>query len=277
LAGCSALTGFHSAQFRGLIRFYPKNIALVFIFCGYAAKNKHQKQRAFIRLEDPRMIWYVDIEHDTALADPTRVAYFDGVRSERARVCAEASGSPCEAVHYRQVSWARAREQQLQAIAISGNTTDWADYDWQTFGPLFELVQSGQFPTIGLCGGHQLIGLMYGARCAAIRPLAPSEPDAGGFAPGWYKELGFQPVHVVKDDPLFAGLGQDPVFLESHYWEIKDVPQGFDLLASTAAVRVQVIRHQTLPIYGTQFHPEASTADYPDGFQLLRNFFARGK
>jgi GMP synthase-like glutamine amidotransferase len=219
------------------------------------------------------MIWYVDIEHENALADTTRTEYFDRVRAERAQVCAEASGIPCEAVHYRQVSWERARAQHLQAIAISGNTTDWADYDWETFRPLTELVQSGQFPTIGLCGGHQLIGLIYGAHCDAIRPLAPTEPDPGGFAPGWFKELGFQPVHVVKDDPLFAGLGSDPVFLESHYWEIKDVPQGFDLLASTAAVRVQAIKHTTFPIYGTQFHPEASTPECPDGLRLLRNFF----
>jgi GMP synthase-like glutamine amidotransferase len=219
------------------------------------------------------MIWYVDIEHETALADSSRTADFERVRSERARVCAEAAGIPCEAVLYRQVSWERARAQNLQAIAISGNTTDWAEYDWDTFRPLFELVQSGQFPTIGLCGGHQLIGLMYGARCDAIRRLAPGEPDPGIFAPGWFKELGFQPVHVVKEDPLFAGLGSDPVFLESHYWEMKEVPAEFDLLASTAAVRVQAIKHKQYPIYGTQFHPEASTVEHADGLRLLRNFF----
>jgi GMP synthase-like glutamine amidotransferase len=223
------------------------------------------------------MIWYVDIEHEKALADSTRAVGFDRVRSERARVCAEAAGIPCEAVLYRQVSWELAREKNLQAIAISGNTTDWAEYDWSTFQPLFTLVQSGQFPTIAFCGGHQLLGLMAGAPCDAIRRLRPGEEDRGGFAPGWYKEVGFLPVHVLRDDPLFAGLGSDPVFFESHYWEIKETPPGFDLLASTADVRVQVIRHQTLPVYGTQFHPEASTADHPDGFRLLRNFFGLGK
>ncbi len=220
------------------------------------------------------MIWYVDIEHETALGDTTRTEYFDRVRAERARVCGEAAGLPCESVLYRQVSWALAREKNLQAIAISGNTTDWADYDWTTFQPLFDLILSGQFPTIGFCGGHQLLGLMVGARCDAIRRLHAGEEDRGGFAPGWYKEVGFLPVHVLRDDPLFAGLGSAPVFFESHYWEIKEIPAGFDLLASTADVRVQVIRHKTLPIYGTQFHPEASTPENPDGFHLLKNFFS---
>lgn len=219
------------------------------------------------------MIWYVDIEHEKALADPQRAPDFDRVRSERAAVCARAAGMPCEAVLYRQVSWELALKHNLRAIAISGNCTDWAEYDWSTFDPLFELVKSGQFPTIGLCGGHQLIGLMYGATCGPIRPLRPGEPDAGGFAPGWFKEVGFLPIRVLKEDPLFSGLGSTPIFFESHYWEIQEVPAGFELLASTEDVRVQVIKHPQHPIYGTQFHPEASDLEHPDGFRLLENFF----
>lgn len=219
------------------------------------------------------MIWYVDIEHEKALADPNRAADFARVRIERTQVCASAARRPAEAVLYRQVSWELAREKNLQAIAISGNTTDWAEYDWAAFQPLFDLVRSGQFPTIGFCGGHQLLGLMYGAPCAAIRRLRPGEPDTGGFAPGWFKEIGFTPVRIVQNDPIFDGLGPEPVFFESHYWEIKEVPAGFDLLASTDTVRIQVIRHRDYPIYGTQFHPEVSTPEYGDGFRLLENFF----
>ena len=219
------------------------------------------------------MIWYVDIEHEKVLADPEREPGFRAIREERAQVCAAAAGQPCEPVLYRQVSWEKARRSGLQAIAISGNVTDWVDYDMDTFKPLFELINSGQYPTIAFCGGHQLVGLLYGARCDAIRRLAPGERDPGEFAFGWYKELGFMPVRVVKDDPLFEGLGPEPVFLESHYWEVKEVPQGFDLLASTPAVRVQAFKHQRLPLYGTQFHPEASDAAHPAGFRLLENFF----
>jgi len=76
---------------------------------------------------------------------------------------------------------------------------------------------------IGFCGGHQLIGLLYDAPCDAIRKLEPGEADPGGFAPGWFKEVGFMPVRVGKPDPIFKNLGTDPVFFESHYWEIKEV------------------------------------------------------
>lgn len=219
------------------------------------------------------MIWYVDIEHPNALADERRAPDFTEVRNYRARVCAEMSGVPCEPIFYQQVSWELARQKHVRAIAISGNTTDWCDYDFKTFEPLKQLIQSGEFAVIGFCGGHQLIGLLYGAACDAIRKLNPGEADAGGFAPGWYKEVGFMPIHVVKADPIFDSLGTDPILFESHYWEIKESPAEFDVLASSENVRVQVIRHRQHLIYGTQFHPEASSTANPHGFVLLQNFF----
>jgi GMP synthase (glutamine-hydrolysing) len=219
------------------------------------------------------MIWYVDIEHEKALANAQRRPGFDQVRSQRARICGEAAGATCEPILYQEVSMDLARQKDIRAIAISGNTTDWIEYDFKTFQPLFTVIQSGEMPVIAFCGGHQLIGLLYGAHCDAIRKLRPGEEENGDFAPGWFKEVGFLPIHVIKDDPVFQGLGTDPVFFESHYWEIKEVPKGFDLLASSADVRVQVIKHQQHLIYGTQFHPEVNAADCPDGFTLLQNFF----
>lgn len=219
------------------------------------------------------MIWYVDIEHEKALADPKLRPNFDEVRAHRAQVCSLASGVPCEAIFYQQVNWDLAHQKNIKGIAISGNITDWAEYDFKTFQPLFDLVKSGEFAVIGFCGGHQLIGLMYGARCDAIRKLKPGETDQGGFAPGWFKEVGYMPAHVVMGDPIFEGLGHDPIFFESHYWELKEVPKGFELLASTDNVPVTAIKHRDYPIYGTQFHPEVNSVENRDGFTLLENFF----
>ncbi len=219
------------------------------------------------------MIWYVDIEHEKALADPRLAPGFAQVRAGRTRVVAEAAGLPGESILYREASLARARANDVRAITISGNTTDWEQYDFAAFQPLFEIVTSGEFSVIGFCGGHQLIGLMYGMECGPIRRLRPGEADPADFAPGWFKEMGYQPVQVIRDDPLFAGLGQEPVFFESHYWEIKALHPAFELLASTKDCRVQAMRHRQLPIYGVQFHPEVNMADHEDGRRLLKNFF----
>ena len=223
------------------------------------------------------IVWYVDIEHQDAINDPKLAPNFNRVREQRTRIVGSAAGLPGESIFYWEVNEALAKEKKVRAIVISGNTSDWIRYDFATFEPLFGLVKSGAFPTLGLCGGHQLIGLMYGAPCDAIRKLKPGEPDLAEWAPGYFKEVGFMPVHVVAEDPVFEGLGSDPVFFESHYWEIKELPPDFKLLASTADVRVQCIKHTSLPIYGTQFHPEVNDIDHPAGIKFLRNFFKNTK
>jgi GMP synthase-like glutamine amidotransferase len=222
------------------------------------------------------MIWYVDIEHENAIKDPKLAPNFDEVRKQRTRIVGEAAGLRSESIFYWEVSQELARQKKVKAIVISGNTSDWIKYDFSTFQPLFDLVKSGTMPTIGLCGGHQLIGLMYAGKCDAIRKLKPGEADPApqaDWAPGYFKEVGYMPVHVVASDPLFDGLGSAPVFFESHYWEIKELPSEFKLLASTENVRVQCLKHQKYPIYGTQFHPEVNDMDHRDGIKLLRNFF----
>ena len=95
------------------------------------------------------MIWYVDIEHENALADLRLAPGFDRVRGERTRVVGEAAGQPSASILYREASRERARADHVRAIAISGNTTDWERYDLAAFQPLFEIVMSGEIPVIG--------------------------------------------------------------------------------------------------------------------------------
>jgi GMP synthase (glutamine-hydrolysing) len=149
-------------------------------------------------------------------------------------------------------------------------------------------------PILGICGGLQLIAMAHGAALGPMRRLQKGEADPNeGFASGYFKEWGFVPVRVLEPDPLFEGLGQKPVFLEAHYWDVKEVPPGFELLASSDACRIQAIRQTGRLVYGTQFHPEAYLAGkealqswlvnfvYPkghtdvhaDGRRLLANFF----
>jgi GMP synthase (glutamine-hydrolysing) len=115
---------------------------------------------------------------------------------------------------------------------------------------------------------------MFGGTCGAIRELEPLEEDSAEWAPGYYKEVGYMPITIVEDDPIFASMGPRPVFFESHYWEVKRLPDDFVLLASSAECEVQVMRHKECLLYGTEFHPEVYEEDnYPDGRTLLSNFF----
>jgi GMP synthase (glutamine-hydrolysing) len=223
--------------------------------------------------EKNAMIWYVDIELPSAVVDPANKDNFDQVRAQRTRVLGDIAQMPAEAILYPDVTPELMRQKNVVAIALSGSTSDWVQYDFSTFETLKQIVTGGSVPVIGLCGGHQLLAYMYGGQCGPLRKLKPGEPDPANFAPGWFKEVGYSPVSVVQDDPIFAGLGPAPVFFESHYWQISQMPQVFETLASTADCPVQVFRHKQRLMYGTQFHPEVNSAEHRDGRKLIANFF----
>jgi GMP synthase-like glutamine amidotransferase len=221
------------------------------------------------------MLAYVDIEAKWNVDDPVKGPPHNREAAQRAQNIAEAIGLPCKLVHYLDFSVDWMRENGIRAFFISGNTPDWIEYDWATFEPLQAAVLSGDYPVLGFCGGHQLLGMTFGAPCDAMSPLEPGEVDLmPEYHPGMRKEKGWIPLQVrTPDHQLFRGFqASSPVVMESHYWELKDVPENFELLASTDFCRIQVIQHCEIPVYGIQGHPEAYTAHYPDGKMFIRNF-----
>jgi len=91
--------------------------------------------------------------------------------------------------------------------------------------------------------------------------------------PGVRQEWGFMPVRVQAGHPWFDGLGDQPVVFEAHYWEVKAPPTGFRVLAESDLCGIQALAYAELPLFGTQFHPDAYDAAHPAGRRLLENFF----
>lgn len=185
------------------------------------------------------------------------------------------SGDVCLVLHYSQVTRELLEELRPLALCHSGGVTGHEEYDiLQREEYRWAIVDSG-IPQIGFCGGHQLIGQMYGAEVQPMRELREDEHDpCPDYHPGWYKEWGVHPVRIVAEDPLFAGFDGVVRVREAHRCEIVGVPEGFRLLASTDGCINQAMVHEQRPTYGTQFHPESASDDYPDGWRVLENFFA---
>jgi GMP synthase (glutamine-hydrolysing) len=163
----------------------------------------------------------------------------------------EISDQACLLQRYPRVTRQRLKEWGIQALIISGCGADWSEYNETDLAEMYRIIRAADLPILGLCGGHQLIAMAYGT------PLGT----------------------LLKADPIFEGLGEEPVFVEAHYWEVKEVPPGFELLASTDVCRIQAFRRTGALVYGTQFHPEyyylseeEETLHY-DGRQFLANFF----
>ncbi len=121
-----------------------------------------------------------------------------------------------------------------------------------------EILRSyqGKVPVLGVCLGHQLIGLHYGAEVTH----------------------GTTPVHgkisriCHNGDDLFQGLPDQYKVTRYHSLVVteKSLPPELVITARTEDGVIMGLKHRDFPVYGIQFHPEAVLTEY--GHELLQNF-----
>jgi GMP synthase (glutamine-hydrolysing) len=226
------------------------------------------------------MIVYVDLEHadlrrQPALWEESRARCLDiKYRLE------DVAGEPCLIARYDRVSPARLHALHVRAVVVSGCYSEFERYPAESLAGLRAAFREAAWPTLAFCGGHQLLAQAYGADIGPMGRLPPGapEPYAGSglyYVPGEKQERGFMRVRALRPHPLFEGVGSQPLVFQSHYWEVKSAPRGFQVLAESDLCPVQAIAHESLPLVGTQFHPEQYDAEHPDGRTMLENFFAR--
>ena len=117
-----------------------------------------------------------------------------------------------------------------------------------------ELVKRNTKPMIGICFGCELIVHTFGGVLEKMET----------------KEKGIVTIKTVKDNPIFSGLGEFDVY-ENHRWHISKMPEKFSVLAESAH-GIEAIKHDKLPIYGLQFHPERFKQK-TDGDKIFMNIF----
>lgn len=223
------------------------------------------------RLADA-MILYVDYEHASSYLKP----HADWLLASRTRISymlQDVTGRRCLLQRYTDVDASIIDELGVEAVFISGNGADLACYDEADLEGLTDIISDATTPVLGFCGGFQLIGTVLGATLERIGSIGADEVDPHPkYEPGWRKELGYEPVELIGDHPLLAGLGRRPVFRHAHTWELDDIPAGFVNLARTDVTELQYLAHTSRPIAGTQFHPEWWTDEHPAGRRLIANF-----
>ena len=111
-------------------------------------------------------------------------------------------------------------------------------------------------PILGVCLGHQVIGLAYGVRIGRAPTLKHGEA-----------------TRVYHDSaPLFRGVRSpfDGGRYHSLIVEEEGLPAELEVTAFTSDGLIMAMSHRTHPTYGVQFHPESILT--PDGKKILRNF-----
>jgi GMP synthase (glutamine-hydrolysing) len=221
------------------------------------------------------MIVYVDLEHDRLQNKPELWQESLARRLQIKYRLEDISGDRCLIVRYLHLSPALLYRLNVQAVAISGCHTDFEHYNEESLAGLRVVYREAAWPILGFCAGHQLMAQAYGAEIGPMGPLPPDTPSPhnGSHRPGMQEERGVMPVRVHTSHPLIDNLPQQPTFFQSHYWEVKSLPTGFETLAASDLSPIQAIAHAELPIFGVQFHAEQYDEAHPDGRQILENFF----
>lgn len=114
---------------------------------------------------------------------------------------------------------------------------------------------NGKVPVLGLCYGAQLMAHKSGGTVIASK----------------IREYGRAKLSTVDHhNELLKEISLDSQVWMSHADTINQVPDSFEIIASTPAVKVAAFRMKGLPVYGLQFHPEVTHTT--EGKNLLRNF-----
>jgi len=104
-----------------------------------------------------------------------------------------------------------------------------------------------------------LLGICYGAEILAI--------TLGGTIKKSTVEKGEQKITILKENLLCKG--KVTVF-ESHNYEISRLNSTTTGIASSNTCKFEMIQHNELNIFGTQFHPEMSS----DGKSIITAFIS---
>lgn len=164
------------------------------------------------------------------------------------------SGVYSEVWPFNKVTEERVADFAPKAIIFSGgpaSTTE--DFAPAVPGFIFDL----NLPILGICYGQQTICQQLGGKV---------ESDH-------HSEFGRSFLDIKKDSPLFANIwptGSKHQVWMSHGDRVTQIPDGFDVIATTEGAPYAVIANEARKIYGVQFHPEV--AHTPDGAALIRNF-----
>lgn len=111
-------------------------------------------------------------------------------------------------------------------------------------------------PMLGICLGHQCIGHYFGSKI-----VKGEKPMHGKIS------------EITHDNKgIFQGV-KNPLKVTRYHSLVvnnEELPKELEITAQTSDEVIMGIRHNNLPVYGVQFHPEAELTE--EGHKILKNF-----
>jgi anthranilate synthase component 2 len=112
-------------------------------------------------------------------------------------------------------------------------------------------------PMLGVCLGHQAIVQFFGGSLENLVDVCHGHPTI---------------TQLDSSSPLFRNLERQVQTGHYHSWiaSKENFPKQLKVTAENDRGWIMAIEHNTLPIYGVQFHPESVLT--PEGYQMIENW-----
>ena len=144
--------------------------------------------------------------------------------------------------------------EQHEAFLISPGPKNPKDYPIYT--QLLDRFYT-QKPILGVCLGHQILGEYFGAKTLRAPRVMHGKTS----------------LIQHTGTGLFEGLPKPMKVARYHSLIVSEVPPNFKRLAWTDDELLMAMEHETLPLFGVQFHPESFLTE--QGNTLIQNFLKR--
>ena len=140
----------------------------------------------------------------------------------------------------------------VKGIILSGSPCSVREED----APRIDLdSMTGSIPVLGVCYGAQLL----------------ADENGGNVLPSTIREYGRARLSSLdQHNDLMKEMSIDSQVWMSHGDTISELPEGFEIIASTSSVEVAAYKVKGENTYGIQFHPEVTHSI--EGKTILRNF-----
>ncbi len=156
----------------------------------------------------------------------------------------------CEIVPY-DISIEKIKEKNPKGLIFTGGPNSvYLEDSPMCDKKIFELG----IPILGICYGMQLMTHILG----------------GNVERAEKREYGTLPVNIDNTSLLFSGLGDTNDCLMSHTDFVSEVPEGFEVVGTTANCPTAAMQNVDKKFYGIQFHPEVNNTI--NGTMIIKNF-----
>jgi len=116
-----------------------------------------------------------------------------------------------------------------------------------------QYVLDARLPLLGICLGHQAIGMAFGATLARVEPAH-----------------GVRSIIHFNRSRFFASIEGETQVMRYHSLALNGIQSPLRITAETADGTAMAIEHESLPIAGLQFHPDSFAT--PRGAEMVASF-----